>query len=183
MEKKIALVGRSAVGKNHMLRVLSDMGLCSVVGYTSRPPRPNEENGKDYNFVDQSTFDRMRENGEFLQSMDFGGYSYGTTIEEFEKCDAFITSPHGLENIPEGYRHRIKIVELTCGGFITNLRMKIDRPFLTQQEISKRRVKDDELFRGFDEKMKELGYEHVKVSTESIVEHAFNSGKLKMLEF
>ncbi len=50
------------------------------VSATTRPPRPGEENGREYWFLTPEEFARRRENGEFLECKEvFGsGYWYGT---------------------------------------------------------------------------------------------------------
>lgn len=46
--------------------------------YTSRAPRGDEADGVDYNFVSRTAFERMIENGEFLEHADVFGNLYGT---------------------------------------------------------------------------------------------------------
>ena len=52
--------------------------------YTSRPPRPGERDGVDYNFVSRATFEAMIERGEFLEWADVFGNFYGTCREDVE---------------------------------------------------------------------------------------------------
>jgi guanylate kinase len=46
--------------------------------YTSRPPRPGEIDGVDYNFVSRERFEEMAAAGEFLEWADVFGNLYGT---------------------------------------------------------------------------------------------------------
>lgn len=56
--KLFCLVGKSASGKSTILReVLSKLEIPVLMSYTTRPPRANEVDGQDYNFVNMSTFD------------------------------------------------------------------------------------------------------------------------------
>ena len=48
------------------------------VSYTTRPPRQGEKNGVDYVFVDEPTFARMVEAGEFAEWAEVHGNRYGT---------------------------------------------------------------------------------------------------------
>jgi guanylate kinase len=50
------------------------------VSYTTRPKRRGEEEGVDYHFVDQPTFDKMVEAGEFAEWAEVHGNRYGTTV-------------------------------------------------------------------------------------------------------
>ena len=56
--KLFVLVGKSASGKSTILNeVLNKLEIPVLMSYTTRPPRANEVDGQDYNFVDMSTFD------------------------------------------------------------------------------------------------------------------------------
>lgn len=48
------------------------------VSYTTRKPRPNEVNGKDYHFVDKETFRAMAEDDKFLEWARVFDERYGT---------------------------------------------------------------------------------------------------------
>ena len=52
--------------------------------YTSRPARAGERNGVDYNFVSRDRFQAMLAAGEFLESADVFGNSYGTRAADTE---------------------------------------------------------------------------------------------------
>jgi guanylate kinase len=54
--------------------------------YTSRPPRKDEVDGVDYNFVSRSRFEEMAGAGEFLEWADVFGNLYGTHAGDTEKC-------------------------------------------------------------------------------------------------
>ncbi len=54
--------------------------------YTSRAPRPDEQNGVDYNFVSRPEFERMAETGEFLEWADVFGNLYGTSAADTTRC-------------------------------------------------------------------------------------------------
>jgi len=84
VEKKEGILfvvsGPSGVGKgtviNEVLKVIPDINLS--VSYTTRPPRKNETNGKEYFFVSEEEFDRMINDGEFLEWARVHGNFYGT---------------------------------------------------------------------------------------------------------
>ncbi len=75
----IVLSGPSGVGKDAILnrmRIL-DLPLHFTVTATTRPIRDNERNGVDYQFISKETFRRMLEEGDFLESAEVYGNSYG----------------------------------------------------------------------------------------------------------
>ena len=52
--------------------------------YTSRPPRPGEADGVDYNFISRSAFEAMVAREEFLEWADVFGNLYGTARRDTE---------------------------------------------------------------------------------------------------
>jgi guanylate kinase len=54
--------------------------------YTSRPPRADEVNGVDYNFVSREQFERMAAADEFLEWADVFGNLYGTAAADTARC-------------------------------------------------------------------------------------------------
>ena len=71
----------SGAGKTSLIGALlkEDPRLKLSVSYTTRPPRPGEQDGREYHFVDDATFLAMRGRGEFLESAEVHGYRYGTS--------------------------------------------------------------------------------------------------------
>ena len=53
--------------------------------FTSRPPRPGECDGVDYNFITRERFDGMIAAGDFLEWADVFGNCYGTAVDETER--------------------------------------------------------------------------------------------------
>ncbi|MGB9682545.1 MAG: guanylate kinase [bacterium] len=72
--------GPSGVGKGTVikeaLKLVPDVYLS--ISYTTRPPRENETNGKEYFFVTEDEFISMREKGEFLEWARVHSNLYGT---------------------------------------------------------------------------------------------------------
>jgi len=55
------------------------------VSYTTRPPRRDEVNGRDYTFVDEDEFRKMVEAGEFVEWARVHGHLYGTPRGRLEE--------------------------------------------------------------------------------------------------
>lgn len=70
----------SGAGKTTIARKLlaHDGEIRMSVSVTTRPPRPGEVDGQDYIFASQAEFDRMVEDGQFLEWATVFGNSYGT---------------------------------------------------------------------------------------------------------
>jgi len=73
--------GPSGTGKTTLVEALVPRipSLALSRSYTSRPPRPNERDGVDYNFVTPDRFETMRETGGFLEWANIFGHLYGTS--------------------------------------------------------------------------------------------------------
>jgi guanylate kinase len=54
--------------------------LAFSVSWTTRPPRPGEQDGKHYRFVTDETFRRLIEEGGFLEWAEVFGHRYGTPM-------------------------------------------------------------------------------------------------------
>ncbi len=65
----IVISGPSGVGKDTAIQRLKERNLAFqfVVTATTRPPRPNEVNGRDYYFYSEEDFSKMIHNGELLE--------------------------------------------------------------------------------------------------------------------
>ena len=72
----------SGTGKTTILKqVMSELErLVFSVSHTTRPPRANEVDGKDYHFVNRDVFKKMRAQGEFLEWAEVHRNFYGTSV-------------------------------------------------------------------------------------------------------
>jgi guanylate kinase len=70
----------SGAGKTSLIEALmrEDPRLKLSISYTTRAPRPGEQDGVDYHFVDDATFLAMRGRDEFLENAEVHGNRYGT---------------------------------------------------------------------------------------------------------
>ncbi|MDT8900741.1 guanylate kinase [Anaeroselena agilis] len=68
-----ALIGPPACGKSTIARELSRYGVPEIVSYTTRPPRPGEQDGVDYRFIDKDTFAKT----ELIEKIAYSGHFYG----------------------------------------------------------------------------------------------------------
>ena len=71
----------SGGGKSSMVNALLERepGIRLSVSYTTRPPRPGEEEGHHYHFVDEAQFRHLAHQGEFLESAHVHGNWYATS--------------------------------------------------------------------------------------------------------
>jgi guanylate kinase len=77
----IIITAPSGAGKTTLVRGLleRDSQVQLSVSYTTRAPRPGEQNGRAYHFVDLATFRTLRDSGEFLEWAEVHGNYYATS--------------------------------------------------------------------------------------------------------
>lgn len=86
----IVLSGPSGVGKGTVLKKYLETatnGMVSVSA-TTRSPRPGEQDGIDYHFIDRDTFKQWVENGEMLEYTEYNGNFYGTPLNKVDEVRA-----------------------------------------------------------------------------------------------
>ena len=86
----IILSSPSGAGKTTLVKLLSERkGFVTSVSHTTRTPRSNEVDGKDYHFISNEKFKKMINNSEFLEFAKVFKNFYGTTksniFEELNK--------------------------------------------------------------------------------------------------
>ena len=86
----IILSSPSGAGKTTLVKLLSKRkGFVTSISHTTRTPRSNEVDGKDYHFISNERFEKMIDNKEFLEFAKVFKNFYGTTksniFEELKK--------------------------------------------------------------------------------------------------
>lgn len=88
------------------------------VSYTSRPPRPNEVNGKDYHFISRKEFKDRIDQGEFVEWVENYGHLYGSSrnvMKEFiqDGGDLLLDiEPRGAKKIKQEFKGGIYVFVL-----------------------------------------------------------------------
>jgi guanylate kinase len=118
-----------------LVQVVPDLALSR--SFTSRPPRGGECDGVDYNFITRDLFDRMIQDGEFLEWADVFGNFYGTSASQ---TDRILSAGHDLVLVidVQGARQvRAKRAD-TIGIFV------LPPTFAVLEERLRRRSKDSD---------------------------------------
>jgi guanylate kinase len=86
MPKLVLLSGCSGVGKTTIAhKLMSEMpNIERLVTYTTRKPRPGEQNGEDYNFVTVHQFEYKIKNNELFEYDKHYGHYYGNSKKDLE---------------------------------------------------------------------------------------------------
>ena len=76
----------SGAGKTSLVQALlaREPGLALSLSHTTRTPRPTEQPGREYHFVDKAAFERMKAEGEFLEWAPVFDNFYGTSRAQLD---------------------------------------------------------------------------------------------------
>ena len=87
MAAVFVITGPSGVGKGTLIRGLRARlpELELSVSATTRPPRPGEEDGRDYHFLTPAQFSDAVARGDFVEHATYSGNRYGTLRSELER--------------------------------------------------------------------------------------------------
>jgi guanylate kinase len=124
------------------------------ISHTTRQPRANEVDGKDYHFIDESAFrDMIGENG-FAEWAEVHGNLYGTSVTEIDLARAagksgvlFDVDYQGARQIKEKFPHAIGVFILPPS--MEELRRRLDGRASDDAESRQRR---------FDRAREEIGH-------------------------
>lgn len=84
--KLIIITGSTGSGKDTIVAELRKINPSwkQIITSTTRPPRPNETQGVEYNFINKQTFLEMVNNGDFIETVEYAGNNYGTPKSAFD---------------------------------------------------------------------------------------------------
>ena len=110
MKKIFVFMGKSSSGKDTLFKELlkssEELDIVPYILYTTRPMRENEENGKDYFFVSDESFDELISDGKMLEYRAYntihGVWKYGTVSDkqfETDKNIAIILTLEGYNSL------------------------------------------------------------------------------------
>jgi len=126
------------------------------VSYTSRPPRPNEINGKDYYFISRSDFKKRIRQKEFIEWVENYGQLYGsswTFMEEYARNNKDVLldiEPRGAKKIKKEFKGGVYVYILPPSRSELLKRLE-KRGHETKDDIKKR-------FTQADNELKEISW-------------------------
>jgi guanylate kinase len=125
------------------------------ISWTTRPPRGSEENGREYHFAAREEFERMRDEGMFLEYAEVFGNYYGTSRQSLE--DARRQGHDLLLDIDvQGAAQVRKTLPEAVSIFVMPPTPKVLRTRLRNRSRAEGVVNEAELYRRLSEASKEI---------------------------
>lgn len=150
-------LGKSGAGKDYLMKqfLKDNIEALPIVSITTRPPRPNEINGKDYKFVSEDTFWSYKLTGQLIEFREYntalGTWLYGTPLFVNNAFDEYVgvVDINGAIEIIKAYYRQDDII-INCIYVETNDEIRTKRAKarggFNEQEWKRRLKTDDEDF-------------------------------------
>ncbi len=126
----IVLLGASGSGKSTIEHELaSHHGFSKIISYTTRQKRNNEKNGKDYWFVDNSTFHEILDRDLFAEHDEYSqDRLYGTLKSDYiDGNKVVVLTPNGLRQLKKNCPNEEIFTVLVESSLGTRIKRYIER--------------------------------------------------------
>ena len=146
----VTLTGPSASGKSTIERELEDRNFQRLISFTTRPMRTGERDHVDYHFIDHSEAEKLIEQGQTLQHIEFNGNIYGTLLSDLDALQntddkaVIVVEPNGVNNIRDAlkrnpdYGIRVMAVYVDVATEILYDRMWAREGEMSEKELGRR---------------------------------------------
>ncbi|CAD8137194.1 unnamed protein product [Paramecium pentaurelia] len=149
--KPLIVSGPSGVGKGSLVTKLlqNNQNFVYSVSLTTRKPRPNEQNGVNYFFVDKNVFDEKIINDAFLEFCEVHGNFYGTAKHQINdiikqnKIPLIEIDVQGAEKINKQLQNQCVNIFILPPS-INSLRERLIGRKTETQDVIEKRIKNAE---------------------------------------
>ena len=147
----------SGSGKSTLVSELRKQvsGVDFSISWTTRAPRGSEEHGREYNFTDRATFERMIEAGDFLEHAEVFGHLYGTSRHSLDEARR-LGHDLLLDIDVQGAAQVRKASPEAVSIFVLPPNPKVLRTRLRNRSRAEGQVNESELYRRLSEASKEI---------------------------
>ncbi len=172
MGKIFFILGKSCSGKDTIFNIIKenkDLDLKTVVGYSTRPMRENEEDGREYFFVSRDRLEELQNDGKVIEVRHYntvhGVWSYFTVDDgqiDLENADyLYIGTLESYEQMRDYYGEDVVVpifVEVEQGERLKRAVLReLEQTEPKYEELCRRFLADEQDFR--EEEIKRLGIE------------------------
>ena len=154
MSKIIAIMGLSGVGKTTVARRLKHKTkLPFIKSTTTRPIRPGEIDGVDYDFIDNDFYDYMNKHGllvaqQWFQVANGETWKYAIQKGKLKNDCIIVLTPSGVNDLRKlGYDVKAIYLEVDEGERLKRILNRNDNQ--SQEEIKRRSIADKKVFEDF----------------------------------
>lgn len=152
----LVLCGKSASGKDTIMKELLKKGFNPIITTTTRPMRYGEKQGVDYNFVTNEEFFSKLQTGEFIETRQFHTtvngkddiWYYGTSVKNIDNTlnNVIVLDLSGTESLISYFgTQSVYVVYIDVSDEIRTFRAKRRKSF-DQTEWDRRMITDTEDF-------------------------------------
>lgn len=158
----IVLLGASGSGKSTIENELATHhGFEKIISYTTRQPRNEEINGKDYFFTENNTFASMINTGVLAEYDEYSqGRLYGTLKTDYlDGNKVVVLTPNGLRQLKQNCPTENIFTVLVNASLGTRIKRYIDRcgvnkfTFDDKNEVAARVERDFAMFLGLEKEV------------------------------
>ena len=159
----LVLLAASSSGKSTIEHELATHhGFEKIISYTTRKPRENEENGKDYFFIDNGTFEEVLSRKLFAEYDEYSqNRLYGTLKSDYVNGEdkVVVLTPNGLRQLKKNCPNEDIFTVLVEASLGTRVKRYIDRcgvnnfNFDDKNEIASRVERDYSMFLGLEKEV------------------------------
>lgn len=155
----VVLIGASGSGKSTIEKELATHhGFTKIVSYTTRQPRNNEKNGKDYYFINNKSFTDMLNENLFAEYDEYSqNRLYGTLKTDYVNGNKVVVlTPNGFRQLKKTCNNENIFSVLVDASLGTRIKRYINRcgvnnfTFDDKNEISARVERDFGMFLGLE---------------------------------
>ena len=157
----LVICGKSASGKDTVIKEMTKRGWRRVVTWTTRPRRLGEVDNVDYHFVTDDEFDLLIRHNYFVEckkykTTDGSVWRYGSHIDNEGDNAVIVLTPAGYRDLPD------KIKKLCCCIYLyandDTIKKRLRRRGDNKDEVARRIVADRNDFRGFENECDKIVY-------------------------
>lgn len=145
------ILGKSNAGKTTFAEYLSKkMKLEKVITCTTRPIRPYEFDGIDYNFLSEEEANNIIKNKDYVEYVVFNGWTYCTRIKDIDinKNQVIVMNPEGYKTLKLIFGEEMVLGVYLKPNFFVRLIRILKRDRGNYKEAFRRFIADSKDFRG-----------------------------------
>ena len=148
----LVLIGKSGSGKTTIEDIMIHRyNMVRAISHTTRPKRENDVEGVNYFFVSNEEMQRMYEQGELAERIDYIGNVYALCKEQCKTDKVVVVAPEGLKQLLEKDDLDVFSVYLDVTMCVRKSRMLARGD--SDEDVEKRIKNDDAIFDGTESKV------------------------------